>query len=502
MRKSNDEYSVYLDGGVGQDLSDPKPLGMELQPSGETPFCLGIVGDFSGGGRALGNHQASGLGRPLLKRITPENVLGLAGLTPEIRVTNLPDGLPDLAMKFSSLEDFHPDALYQKLDIFRPHREARRGITTGETTVVADPETRETPEPNRPVGDPGSGLLDAVLGETKREMPKAGSDVEEDLDAFLRRVVKPHVIAATPDHSQELEELDHLTSTLMSALLHNPEVRKLESLWRSMVFLLSRIEVTTKLRVYLIDVSKQELVADLLSTDEPAEWGFAHTLLRPLSEHGEELRWAALLSTFDFGRDPHDVTLLQRLGLLAESGGVPFLGAGDDHLLGSRSLVDQPDPRDWTEPLDPLWLDLRQRPEADWIALSIPAFLLRTPYGPGGGKTKRFGFVEGVSSPADLLLGSPCILWGVVLGQEFARAGWDLRISGRHALAQIPMWTTPEGWGSPLRVNFSHSAAARVQEMGLIPVTNNRNEPGVALPGFASISATGGSLRAWWKDAT
>jgi type VI secretion system protein ImpC len=286
----------------------------------------------------------------------------------------------------------------------------------------------------------------------------------------------------------------------MTTVLHDPGFRKLESVWRSVVLLLSRIEVTTKLRIYLIDVSKEELAADLLSTDEPTEWGFAHTLLRPISEHGEELRWAALLSAFDFGQDPEDIPLLQRLGFLAESGGVPFFGGGAPPLLGARSLPAQPDPRDWTEALDPLWSDLRQRAEANWINLSLPAFLLRNAYGPDGGKTRRFGFAEDASSPEDLLWGNPSFLWGVVLAQEFARSGWGLRILGRHSVPQIPMYLTADGWASAVRANLSHSAASRVQELGLSQVINNRNEPEVHLYGLGSISNSEGSLRAWWRN--
>ena len=507
MRKSNNDYSVYLDGGVGQDPYDPQPLEQALQPAGETPFCLGLVGNFSGLRTTQGKNEASGLCRPPLRRVTPENVLQMAGLTPEILLTGLPDGLPDTAVRFSSMEDFHPDTLYERLDVFRPHRSARERISTGGSTPTPDPEAPGVSGPSATNAEPpptasvsGSGLLDAVLGETQRELPEEESGIEEDLDAFIRRVVRPHAIGETPDHSQELEELDRQTGTLMTAVLHNPEFRELESLWRSVVFLLSRIEVSTKLRVYLIDVSREELAADLLATEEPAEWGFAHTMLMPRSENGEELRWAALLTAFHFGQDSEDIPLLQRLGLLAESGGIPVFGAGSAPLLGARSLLDQPEPRDWTESLDPLWMELRQRPEADWISLSLPAFLLRAPYDPAGRRSKRFEFREGASFPEDLLWGNPCFLWGVVMAQEFAGLGWELGMNGRHSISQIPLHPTPDGWATSVRVNLSYSAASRVQELGLSRVVNKRNEPEVHLHGMGSISASGHSLKAWWRN--
>ncbi|MCJ7629503.1 MAG: type VI secretion system contractile sheath large subunit [Longimicrobiales bacterium] len=488
MEEKDDKYRVYLDGGVGQDPYDPQPLAHDPQLMGEVPFCLGIVGDFSGRGRRLKGGEDPDLARRPLRRVTPENVLNLAGLKPEIVLAGLPEGPPQLSFAFSTMDDFHPDRLYDRLDLFRNHRDARERLKAGGVGVEVEPEA------------PGSGLLDAILGETERETPKAGSDPDEDLDAFIRRVVRPHAVKAAPDHSERLEELDRQTSVLMRGLMRSPEFQELESLWRSVVFLLSMAEVSTDLRLYLIDVSEAELTADLLSTDEPTEWGFAHTVLGPISEKGEELRWGALLGAFEFGGEPHHVPLLQRIGLLAESGRVPWFAGAHSSLLGSRSLRDQPDPADWTEPLDPLWEELRNTPEAEWINLAFPGFLLRTPYGSGGRLTRRFGFGEEAVFPRDLLWGNPSILWGVVLAREFTRAGWHMRVAGRQTVSGIPLYPTVDGWATCVPVTLSITGASRAQEMGLNPVVAPRNEPEVHLQGPGSISTSEKGLGAWWRN--
>ncbi|MBT8396597.1 MAG: hypothetical protein HKO65_10115, partial [Gemmatimonadetes bacterium] len=360
------------------------------------------------------------------------------------------------------------------------------------------PDDAEAPGPPPAASESDNGLLDAVLGETERPPLSPGSAIEEDLDAFLRRVVRPHVVGRTPDHSEQLAALDRRTSRLMTALMDSPAFQELEALWRSVVFLLSQVEVSTSLRVYLIDVSVKELMADILSTDEPTEWRFAHTVLNPVSENGEELRWAALLGAFEFGGSPHHMPLLQRIGLLSESGGVPWFAGAHPSLFGSRSVHDQPDQRDWNDPLDPLWVDLRQRPEADYLSLTFPGFLLRAPYGPDGGKTRRFEFVQGSASPEDSLWGNPCILWGVVLARAFARSGWNLRIEGQETVSQLAMHPTPDGWGTPVEAVLSHSAAVRVREMGVNPVIAIRGEPEVRLTGFRSVSHSEKGLRSWW----
>jgi type VI secretion system protein ImpC len=497
-----DKYRVYFEAGSGQDLSDPRPLE-------DPPFCLGILGDFSGRGtrpaRTEGENWAS---RPLI-RVTPENVLSFGGLFPSAEVRGLPGTSSPVSIPFRQMEDFHPDGLFERLDLFEGLRRARSGILAGEEDAEG---VRKEAGEGRTPADPGKGrgaaehpggegLLDAILQETGEELLRDGSDLEGDLDAFIRRVVRPHAVRPGADRTDDLAALDREVGFLMRAVLHSPGLQSLESLWRSVVFLLSRLETTSRLRVYLVDVSREELAFDLLSTDEPTEWSLARTLLSPVSDRGEELRWAALLGAYEFGAHPEDVPLLQRIALLAETAEVPFVAAGDAVLAGCPSLHEAPDPRDWNAPVDDLWDPLRSSPEAEWVGLAIPSFLLRTPYGPGGSRTKTFAFEEAPSHPGGYLWGNPAILWGVLCARAFARTGWGgLRPEGHQGVEGLSMYVSSQGWGHSLESALSHSAASSLAEHGLMPVIGSRDESEVRFVRMGSVSRNGGAPRAWWRD--
>ena len=74
--------------------------------------------------------------------------------------------------------------------------------------------------------------------------------------------------------------------------------------------------------------------------------------------------------------------------------------------------------------MDPLWAELRENPEAAWISLAFPGFLLRTAYGPEGKRAKTFDFSEALAVSADLLWGNSCFpVWGSVLARAFAKSG-------------------------------------------------------------------------------
>jgi type VI secretion system protein ImpC len=287
----------------------------------------------------------------------------------------------------------------------------------------------------------------------------------------------------------------------MGMILRDQGFQALETLWRSVVFLLSRIQVGTKLRVYLMDVSKAELESDLLRADEPEDWSLTRPILAPLSEHDEAIQWAALVGAYDFGGRLDDTLVLQRVGLLAEAGDVPWISAGHSALLGCRSWVDAPNPESWSDPVDPLWTELRGNPEAAWIGLAMPGFLLRDAYGSEGEDTRAFRFKGSGREPGDRLWGNPAFLCGVALGRAFNESGWSLRLRGRRRIEGIPLPAPTEEEMLPVVHGFSHSVAERVMAEGMIPVVAARGEAGVFLPRIGSIASGGGPLKAWWNPS-
>ena len=75
------------------------------------------------------------------------------------------------------------------------------------------------------------------------------------------------------------------------------------------------------------------------------------------------------------------------------------------------------------------WQALRNLPEAAYIGLALPRFLLRLPYGADTEPVEAFDFEE-MSSPFDhesFLWGNPGFACALLLGQAFSLNGWQLR---------------------------------------------------------------------------
>ena len=113
--------------------------------------------------------------------------------------------------------------------------------------------------------------------------------------------------------------------------------------------------------------------------------------------------------------------------------------------VGCDSFDSQPDPDDWTRPLSSdcqkAWQELRELPEAAFLGLALPRFLLRQPYGKESDPLESFPFEElpNVSSHESYLWGNPALLCGYLLADAFQAEGWKMTSSGYGEVADLPV---------------------------------------------------------------
>src|SRR5262249_14300924 len=147
-------------------------------------------------------------------------------------------------------------------------------------------------------------------------------------------------------------------------------------------FLVRRLETDGQFRLYVLDVTKDELAADLGAADSLEAAAIYRLLVEPSVGTAGGQPWAVLVGHYTFGPARDDVELLGWLGQLARRAGAPFLAAASSRVLSCASLARTPDPDDWQAPADAeTWEALRGAPEARYLGLALPRFLLRLPYG-------------------------------------------------------------------------------------------------------------------------
>jgi type VI secretion system protein ImpC len=258
------------------------------------------------------------------------------------------------------------------------------------------------------------------------------------------------------------------------------------------------------LQVHLVDVSRQELAADLGS--DAVEGSGIHRLLveESVGTPGSD-PWALLVGAFALGEDAGELDILARLGRVARDAGAPFIAEASPVLAGVPSIAAAPDPDDWTDDAPSGWSELRALPVAQHVALALPRLLLRLPYGKHTDECDVVSFEEMLPDvrPAheSYLWGSGSLAAALLLGEAFVDSGWSLR-PGRE-ISNLPLHvyhTDGETVATPCaEVLLTERAAERLLDRGLSPLLSVRDSDAVILPRLQSIAEPLARLSARWR---
>jgi type VI secretion system protein ImpC len=435
----------------------------------------------------------------------------LKRLQVELSLTLASEPSRPITLAVRELEDFHPDRIVAKAEVFAALRSTRRRLEDPRTfdeaaaelmALQPTPDTSPVPPPldpeaTAPQAETPTDLLDQILQQSSptpaKQTPRPKPSRE--WGQFLERITAPLTVREHPRQAELIASVDAAMAHLLRDILHHPEFQALESLWRALDMLTRRLETGGQLTIELIDVTRGELEADLLS-DKSIDELAAYKLLvdQSLGSQGG-LPWTFLVADFRFDPTTRDIALLWRLGQLARLAGAPLLASAGPRFVGCESLAATSDPDDWHASVDSSWSDLRQSAEAPYLGLALPRFLLRAPYGRDSVVMDSFDFEEFTSSPPHeaYLWGNPAFALAVLLGMSFDEDGrFDPRRLERDLTdLPLPIERDPDGEvrAKPCaEVLLGNRAADCILATGLIPIQSVRDRDAVHLAGLVSIA--------------
>ncbi|MGA9980951.1 MAG: type VI secretion system contractile sheath large subunit [Candidatus Sulfotelmatobacter sp.] len=487
------------------------------RPEPDAPFRVLLLGDFSGRSGRAPKKPLPARQPVLVDRDNFDAVL--AAFHPELQ---LGSGNEELAVvQFSDLDDFHPDQLLQRVNIFRKLREMRARLANPDTFADAAEEFglgagTNKPREAAPAATPQpsalalGNLLDDMIEQTEARV-QARPPAENDLQKFVRRVTEPHLVsAADPRQAEILLLVDRALGAQMRALLHVPDFQALEAAWRAVFLLVRRIDTDEMLKLYLVDLSEDELLADLNSSpDLRSTWTYSLLAGDTTNSFGAQ-PWAAIVGNYTFGATRAHAESLGRLAKIAHAAKAPFLAAASPALLGCESFSTSPNTRDWTAPTDSesvsAWTALRALPEANAVGLAVPRFLLRLPYGKSTDPIESFSFEEMPDQPEhdDYLWGNPAFVCARLLAQSFSESGWDLRPGQCAELDRLPVHVYQHDGDSEVKpcaeALMTVDTADQIMESGLMPLASMKGQDEVRLVRFQSIAQPLRALAARWNS--
>jgi len=497
----------------GFEFTRPQPA---MRKSQDESMRILILGNFSGWDRQ-GIHAATDPvteRRPVAVDIDSFDEV-LAHFAPRLSFSagNLPGADDDI--EFRTLDDFHPDRLYDRLSVFQELRETRERLsnpvtfqqaaeTLLGTEVSTDQQSLEQPS----AASEGEGdMLDRLLGKPAATPASAGKPT--GVDEFIKSLIQPHVVpSADPRQPELIAGIDSAISEAMRTLLHQPTFQALEATWRGLYTLVSELDTDSDLHFYVLDVSQDELFADVLAAAADLTQSALYKQLVERTRIPGGQPWSLLIGDYAFGPSAEDIALLAALGALSAQAGGPFIATAQPTLLGCTASQELPDPAAW-QPLDSeataRWQALRTSWIAAWLGLALPRVLARLPYGRRGEPIDAFAFEEipGGGDHGAYLWGSPAFACAYLLASAYLENGWSMQPGDCLELEDLPTYTYQAAGETLMQpcaeVLLGERAAQAILDHGIMPLLSYRNRGAVRVLRFQSIADPATTLAGPWQ---
>ncbi|MDD0974506.1 type VI secretion system contractile sheath large subunit [Pseudomonas fontis] len=289
--------------------------------------------------------------------------------------------------------------------------------------------------------------------------------------------------------NQRIGQLDKLISDQLNEIMHDKGFQELEASWRGLHMLVCNTETSTRLKLRLLNVSKQELANDLTKSVD-----FDQTVLFKKiyeEEYGTfgGFPFSVLIGDYYFGRRSPDVALLKQLSGVAAAAHAPFIAAASPLLFDMKQFTDLAVPKDLSKIFESLemgsWRDFRATEDSRYVSLVLPRFLLRLPYGEDTLPVDGMDFTEDVSGPdaSKYLWGNAAWALAQRITDAYAKYGWGAAIRGAEsggAVANLPQHTFKTASGDislkcPTEVAITDRREKELNDLGFISLCHKKN---------------------------
>ncbi len=420
-------------------------------------------------------------------------------------------------LDFNSLDDFHPDEIFRRVDMFEQLRSLRKRLNSSDTFNAAAYDAKQLfglkrEDIERPAAraddEPASdNLLDAILAKPEGGAAAPKRKLSGELGSLVAELVRPHLVTVDEEQQSSLIRLvDAATSGLMRKILHHRKFQMLEASWRGLFFLVRRTDTSTELKIHILDASKDELAADLKGADDLSTTHLYKILVTEAVEMPDAEPWSLILGDYAFSPVVDDVAALMRLSRLAATAGAPFVSHMRPDVLGVHSLYEHPDPAEWNAEADSntakLWSALTGQAESQFLGMTIPRFITRIPYGSDTEPLDTFVFeeFESVSEHDNYLWSNGCFAVGQLLANSFANYGWEMKNRLSQDVDGLPLHVYKSDGETVYKpcaeIAMTDVGVNKLIAAGLMPLVSYRGTDRIKLAMYQSI--TGKPLAARW----
>lgn len=297
-------------------------------------------------------------------------------------------------------------------------------------------------------------------------------------------------------------ELDRKLTEQINKILHHSDFQKLESAWRGLDYLVSNSETGKDLKIKVLNITKDEL-GKMFKQYKGISWDQSPLFKKIYEAEFGQLGgqpYGALVGDYYFDHSPQDIDVLAGLAKIGAAAHTPFIAAAGPSLLGMENWQQIVNPRDLGKLFDTIdyteWKAYRESEDSKYVALAMPRFLSRRPYGAKTEPVDEFAFEEdsGGGDSSKYAWNNAAYAMAVNINRSFKDYGWCTRIRGVQSgglVEDLPFATFPTDDGAvdmkcPTEVAISDRREAELSAAGLLPLIHRKNTNAAAFIGAQS----------------
>lgn len=286
--------------------------------------------------------------------------------------------------------------------------------------------------------------------------------------------------------------INELLTAQMNVVFHQPAFRELEGTWRSIEHLVAKTDFSLNVGISLLDATKEEIGEDLAMNmaDLTGSEFFKKVYVAEYDQLGGE-PYGAIIGLYDFENSSGDRKFLRTMAGLCKESHAPFVASASPNLFKLEGMQSLLQIRDFSAAIGDYWGDLRESEEFAYIGLTLPRYIVRSPYTEKSSEGGILAFSERPPKrdtpddkdyePYRYVWGRSAMLFACNLVRSFQNAGWCQYIRGTkgggliEGLARIPLEDASDGdLLPPLEVVIPDYAEFGLAQAGLIPLVHKK----------------------------
>ena len=322
--------------------------------------------------------------------------------------------------------------------------------------------------------------------------------IAEGLAALARggERLGPRLMVTAASVDALIAKLERAVSKTLDSIIHHPEFKSLERLWRSVWFLVSSVDFSQNIIVEIVNLSKSELLGDFEDSPEISRSGMFR--IAHVTEYGQfgGQPYGAFIGAFEVDHGAKDMRLLEYCSAVGAAVHAPFLTNVGPAFLGLSSFKALANIRAlgsiFEEPRLAKYSALRSREDSRYLGLCLPGFLARLPWSQAREREGDLFYEESAGDERDLCWGYPAMALAERMADSFAKYRWCVNIIGDRGggvVENLPRFGYESLGGAQARVSteclMDEFTEHKLSKEGLIALVTRR---GAENAGFFSAN--------------